>query len=164
MDTDGNDAFRVREAADGDAAFLAALYRGTRPDLLQLGDGAAVEALIALQRRIHADAQRQAYPDARRLLLCDAGRPVAAMLLDRDASRLRVVDLAVLPDARRRGAATALLRRAQAQAAQAGLPLELQVQVFQEAAHRLYLALGFQRCGGDGVFERMSWQAGMNVD
>jgi ribosomal protein S18 acetylase RimI-like enzyme len=146
---------RVREAVAADAPFLAALYRGTRADLAQLpGDG---DALIAMQQRIHAEGQRRACPHARRLVLCEGGRAVASMLLDRDAQRLRVVELATLPEARRRGAATQLLRWAQREAAGAALPLLLQVRNDQPGACRLYLALGFVPRDADALFQHMAW-------
>ena len=150
---------RVREAIPADAPFLAALYRSTCADLLQLGEGAAADALIALQLRVHAEGQRRAFPHARRWLLERAGRGVAAMLLEHDAQRLHVVDLATLPEEQGRGAATRLLRWAQARAAQWSVPLTLQVRRDQPGARRLYLALAFTADGGDALFERMAWRA-----
>jgi GNAT superfamily N-acetyltransferase len=154
---DGAVLRRVREAVAADAPFLAALYRGTRADLAPLGDGAAVDALVALQQRIHAEGQRRACPHARRLVLSEGGRSMASILLDRDAQRLRVVDLATLPEARRRGAATHLLRWAQREAAGAALPLLLQVRHAQPDARRLYLALGFVPRDADALFQHMAW-------
>ncbi|HEX7984620.1 MAG TPA: GNAT family N-acetyltransferase [Duganella sp.] len=151
-------ALDLREATDADQALLAELYRSTRDDLASLGDGAAVASLIAMQQRVHAEGRRRQFPGARQLLLYSGGRCVAQLVLDRGPRRLHLVDIAVLPEARGQGFGRALLRWAQRQAADAGVPLDLRVRRDNHTARLLYLELGFRAGAGDDVFEPMRWE------
>lgn len=147
----------LRDATPADEPALAALYRGSRADLALLGDGPQVDALIALQQRIHADGQRRHYPAARHLLLHERGRCIAQLVLEAGAQHLHLIDIAVLPEARRQGHARALLYWARQQALAAGLPLTLQVRRDNLPARTLYLAAGFTVTGADELFEQMQW-------
>lgn len=155
---DGAAALDLREATDADLPVLAALYRATRDDLARLGDGPAVASLIAMQQRVHAEGLRRQFPGARQLLLHSGGRCVAQLVLDRRPQRLHLIDIAVLPEARGQGFGRALLRWTQAQAAAAGVPLELRVRRDNHPARLLYLELGFRAGAGDEVFEPMRWE------
>ena len=114
-------ALHIRPAAPADEDFFAALYRSTRADLLALlADKRYIEGLIATQRQAQVANYRERYPDAvYQVLALDgaaAGRLVTACV-DR---ALRVVDLAVMPWARRRGVAAEALLRLQDEAQHKG--------------------------------------------
>nr|WP_315217033.1 GNAT family N-acetyltransferase [uncultured Duganella sp.] len=147
----------LRPATDADQPLLAALYRATRDDLTRLGDGPAIDSLIAMQQRVHAEGQRRQYPCARQWLLHRDGRCVAQLVLDWRPHRLHLIDIAVLPEARGQGVARALLRWVQQQAQIAGVPLDLQVRRDNHPARHLYLDLGFRAGAGDELFEPMRW-------
>ena len=68
-------ALDLRPATDADQPQLASLYRATRDDLTRLGDSPAIDALIAMQQRVHADGLRR-HP-ARQLYLNLGFRPGA---------------------------------------------------------------------------------------
>ena len=135
----------ARHAGPADAPFLARLYAATRPDLL--GDGSAEPAfaagLVAMHQRLQLADYRARFPDAEIVLLEQDGAPFARLAIDCNEERVRLVDIALLPEARGRGAGSRILRALQAWAAGAGLPLSLSVQAANPRAHRLYLALGF---------------------
>lgn len=150
----------LRPATSADQPFLDALYRSTRSDLLALGVGPAIDAVIAMQQKIHDSGQHAQFPQARHLLLEQDGHCVARVVLDHDVQRMHLVDIAVLPSAQRQGIASMLLRWMQQDAAAANLPLTLNVRKDNLAARNLYLKLGFMPHGGDAVFDRLHWPAG----
>jgi GNAT superfamily N-acetyltransferase len=86
----------------------------------------------------------------------EGGRPVGRVSIDRAAHPWYLVDLAVLPDARRRGIASELLARLQAEARSAGVPIELHVGE-DSPALRLYLRNDFVVTAGEGPDLRMRW-------
>jgi len=147
----------LRPATSVDQAFLDALYRSTRTDLAALGASPAIDAVIAMQQQIHESGQRAHFPQARHLLLEQDGCCVARIVLDQDAERLHLVDMAVLPLARRKGIASLLLRWMQHSAAALDVLLTLNVRTSNQTARDIYLKLGFVVCGGDAVFEQMRW-------
>ena len=149
----------LREATPADQSFLNALYRSARDDLACLGDGPAIDALIAMQQQIHDYGHRAHYPDARHLLLWRDNSGIARLVIDANEQRLHIVDITVLASERSQGAGTTLLQWAQQQAAIAGVPLELSVQRHNLRAKRLYLVLGFVNFASDDLSDQMRWQA-----
>jgi ribosomal protein S18 acetylase RimI-like enzyme len=84
---------------------------------------------------------------AQRLIALDDGTPAGAALLDRDGPDLRIVDLAVLASARRRGVGRALLAAALERAGDCDVVLT--VGRDNAPARALYAGAGFAEEGGD---------------
>ncbi|MFN3790197.1 N-acetyltransferase family protein [Massilia sp.] len=137
-------ALRIRPALPLDEAFFLALYRSTRDDLLGLlADPRYVDGIIAMQQQMQVAGYRSSYPDALYQVLELDGDPVGRLVTAGVPGALRVVDIAVMPQARGRGVAGEALRRLQEQAAREGRELTLAVRTDNHGARRLYAALGF---------------------
>ncbi|MDB5919247.1 MAG: family N-acetyltransferase [Massilia sp.] len=146
----------ARAPDDDDAGFLARLYASTRMDLHSMtADPGFVASLVAMQQRFQAAGYRSDFPGASYLLLERSGAPCGRIVVDAGARALRLVDIALLPEARGQGLGSHILRGLQACAAQLGLPLTLSVHHSNPQAHRLYLALGFQSVSSNEVAEQM---------
>lgn len=150
----------LRPQRPDDEAFLRQLYAETRTDLRQLPlDPAAVTMLIDMQYGAQAAGYRAAYPRARYLVVeCD-GVPLGRAVIDEDGEALRLVDIALLPQARGAGIGTALIAGWQREAAGSGRKMALSVLHTNARARRLYEALGFVACGGDDVRCELVWPA-----
>ena len=147
----------LRPAAPADAAFLASLFRSTRPELAMLPAGLA-DQLIAQQQQLQEMGYRQAFPEAITLVIESSGTPVGKLVLDEQRQQLRVVDIAVDPAFRGRGFASAVLRRLQQQALETGRDVVLSVAIDNAPALRLYHSLGFQEQARDAVRAAMRWR------
>lgn len=147
----------LRPATADDEHFLAGLYRSTRDDLASVAaTPEVVDLLIAHQRQIQENAIARTYPDARHLVAEARGRPIGRVVVDLGADSLHLVEIAVLPAARRQGHGTRILGALQRQAARAGLPLTLMVGA-GSAARRLYAAAGFRLAGSTPATDLMTW-------
>jgi ribosomal protein S18 acetylase RimI-like enzyme len=120
---------------------------------------AALDGLVRMQFQAR-QAQYRTHPGAAEYLICrgtgPGGTPVGSCWLSDSAEQLRVLDIAVLAEHRRRGVATAALRQLLAQAASAGKPVGLSVWHQNVPARELYRALGFvpdPTTGGGGASE-----------
>lgn len=143
-----------RSPAPADEAFLEALYLDTRPDLAALPvPRGVIEGIGRHQRRLQRDDYARRYPASEIWLVCDAGQPVARLVLDRTGGMLRVVDLSVALDARRRGVARALLRCLQEECD----VVALRVRADNVAARALYAGLGFVTLRDDGASLELVW-------
>lgn len=148
----------ARPAQLADDAFLKELFTSTRDDLRAASaDPAVLDLLIDMQWRAQAAGYRQAYPDADSLVIERGGVAVGRLLVDCTPPHWRIVDLALLPQARGQGHGGALLRALQDRARQAGAALALTVRRDNVAARHLYAALGFAPAGGDVLAEQMMW-------
>jgi ribosomal protein S18 acetylase RimI-like enzyme len=149
----------ARMADPADQAFFATLYRSTRDDLLALiADPRYIDVLIATQQRAQVDDYRKRYPDALYEVLELAGAAAGRLVTAHVPGALRVVDLAVLPPARRRGVAREALRHVQRRAAAEGRDVTLAVRKDNPGARRLYAALGFAEEAEDGGGLQLRWR------
>jgi len=82
----------------------------------------------------------------------DAGR----LLVARWAREIRIVDIALLPAFRGRGAGSGLLAELLDEATEMGKALSIHVER-DNRAMRLYERLGFEPVGETGVYLRMEW-------
>jgi ribosomal protein S18 acetylase RimI-like enzyme len=152
--TSASDSWGWRPAEQADAAFLADLFRSTRPELAMLPAGLG-DMLVAQQRQLQEMGYRQAFPGASTLIIESDGKPVGKLVLDEQRQHLRVVDIAVAPEWRGRGFASAVLKQLQQQ----GRDVVLSVAHDNAPALRLYQSLGFVEEARDEVRASMRWRA-----
>jgi ribosomal protein S18 acetylase RimI-like enzyme len=153
--------FGVRAPGDGDADFLACLYASTRMDLhSDTADPAFVASLVAMQQRLQAADYRRRFPGADYLVIECGGVACGRIVLDAGRAALRLVDIALLPEARAQGLGRHIVLALQRCAAAAGLPLTLSVHHSNAGARRLYIALGFRCTASDDVSTQMMWNNG----
>jgi ribosomal protein S18 acetylase RimI-like enzyme len=155
------DPVGIRAPGDGDAAFLARLYASTRMDLHSAtADPAFVASLVAMQQRLQGADYRRRFPAADYLLVERDGVACGRIVLDAGPGALRLVDIALLPEARGQGLGRHIMRALQRHAADDGLALTLSVHLTNPGARRLYAALGFRCTARDDVSEQMMWNNG----
>jgi ribosomal protein S18 acetylase RimI-like enzyme len=104
----------VRTPGDGDAAFLARLYASTRMDLhSDTADPAFVAALVGMQQRLQGADYRRRFPHADYLLIERDGVACGRLVLDAGLAALRLVDIALVPEARGQGLGRHVVRALQ---------------------------------------------------
>lgn len=103
------------------------------------------------------------YPQAIDSILFNAnGNPAGRLLIDCHADCWRIVDIAVLPEDRRKGLATEALKECQELCKQSGSSLTLQVSPTNSAL-RLYKRLRFRAVYQDTHSVHMLWSAADGV-
>lgn len=148
-----------RPSTDDDLRFLALVYVSTRVE-----EVARTGWPIEMQHQFlahQADAQhrhyRGHYPDAEWLVIERGGAPIGRLFLEEWASQIRLIDIALLPEARGGGIGGAILADMMAMAAEAGKPLTIHVER-NNPAMRLYLRHGFAKIDEHGVYDLMEWR------
>ena len=148
----------VRPATEADQAFIKQLYASTRDDLrLFPGSPALIASLIDMQETLQAGGYRSQFPDAQHGLLEHGNSPVGRVIVNVGGAEVRLVHIALLPAAQRRGFGRAVVLALQHGARARNLPLALRVDKDNINAKRLYLALGFQVCASDDIADQMLW-------
>ena len=113
--------------------------------------------------RQQLDAQRQScrerYPDADERLILRGDTPIGWVVVDRGGSELRIIDIALVPEARRHGIGTLIVRDLQQQAAIDERPMRLEVLRGNVRARALYERLGFRTTGETDTHTSMAWHA-----
>jgi len=151
----------LRPVEPEDEPFLFSVYASTRTDDMAVSgwDAAQQEAFLRLQFRAQTLAYGAQFPDADHRIILDEDRLIGRMLIARTESEIRLVDITLLPEHRRAGIGTSLIRNLQREAAAAGQPVCLRVMKNNRAA-RLYERLGFSKTGESSTHFQMEWHPG----
>lgn len=146
----------LRIVTESDYPFLRELYRGTREaELAPTGwtdeeKRAFCESQFALQDRHY----REHYPGAAFLVIEREGRPIGRIYLHAAPGRLRLMDIALLPQERNRGLGTEFMAWLCAWADREGRSVTLHVEA-NNPARRLHARHGFADDGEEGLYVRM---------
>lgn len=148
----------LRPETDEDAAFLKALYRSTREDLLQLGlPPEMLSNLLEMQFHAQRNGYRSQFPSADNSIIEKNGKPIGLLLKNVGASEIRLIHIALLSEERGKGLGRRLINELQQEASAAGKPLTLSVSTQNAGAQRLYTALGFGIIDDNGAYREMAW-------
>jgi ribosomal protein S18 acetylase RimI-like enzyme len=143
----------LRPAGRDDAEFLYEIYASTREEELAVvpWDATAKEAFLRMQFAAQDTYYRATYPRARYDLIVCGDKVLGRLYVDRGEKAWQVLDIALLPGHRGNGIGTRLLSEVLAEAAAAGMPVQIHVERFN-LARRLYHRLGFRQIDDQGVY------------
>lgn len=152
MDTPPKDRLVLRPEQDEDEAFLRALYASTRLDeLAGLGwDAAQVDEFLRMQFDFQRAHYRRHYPDASFRIVVLDGRSIGRLYVHYTRQDVRLMDIALVPDARGKGIGRGLLERVLEEASRLAAPVTLHVAP-GNPARRLYERLGFRAVKQDAL-------------
>lgn len=143
----------LRDERDEDEPFLRALHASVRAQdpLARL-----MPALVDQQFEMQLANYRAGFPDAGRWIVELDGASIGRLYVDETGEGVRLLDIALMPEARGRGIGGMLVRRVMADAAASGKTVTLQVEA-ANPARQLYARLGFRDVLVDGPVVSMRW-------
>jgi ribosomal protein S18 acetylase RimI-like enzyme len=149
----------LRPVGDGDEPFALSVYASTREEELALVPWSDEQkaAFVAMQFAAQSAHYAQHYTGMSSDVILVDGEPAGRLLVARWHEEIRIVDIALLPAFRGRGAGSALLRDLMDEATQAAKALSIHVERDNRAL-ALYERLGFRPVGETGVHLRMQWE------
>ncbi len=149
----------LRPVCAEDADFLRAVYAATRMEELALTDWSDAQKAAFCRQQFEAQDShyRAHYPTAEYSVIERGGIGIGRLYVDRWEKEIRIMDIALLPEARGANIGTKLLTELQAQAATEGKSLTIHVENFN-LARRLYERLGFREIENKGVYVLMAWR------
>ena len=150
------EAVALRPIADDDREFLVELYGSVRePELAHVPwDDATRRAFIEQQFAAQDAHYRKHYPGATLDVIEIDGSPVGRLYVHRGARDIRIMDIALMPEFRRHGIGSDLLRTLIAEAQASGRTVSIHVE-HNNPARQLYERLGFRPAGEHGVYVLM---------
>jgi ribosomal protein S18 acetylase RimI-like enzyme len=150
----------VRPQTDADREFLCALYASTRrAELAQVDWPDDVKrAFLTSQFDAQCAHYAKAYRDASFEIVEREGAPIGRLYVYwNDPKDVRIVDIALVPEACGQGIGGELIRGVQERAAAIDKSVSIHVEQFNPAL-RLYRRLGFEHVSEFGVYYLMRWQ------
>jgi ribosomal protein S18 acetylase RimI-like enzyme len=151
--------FRLRPETDDDVPFLMRLYASTRAqEMTQVPDWSAEQkqSFLASQFQAQRHHYRTYIEGCAFDILERRGVAAGRLYLDVRASRLHIVDVALLPEWRGQGLGSAILQALMAAGRAGGKGVGIFVEKFNPAL-RLYRRLGFTDIADHGVYLEMEW-------
>lgn len=143
----------LRPMAEGDLEFLFQLYASTRVEEKELagwGD-AQWDEFMRMQFTLQHTQYLRNYDRPAFGIIMENGAPVGKLFVDRRADEYRLIDLAVMPEFRRRGIADHLLQALLGEAEARTLPISLHVEK-NNPILGYYQRLGFRIEEDKGVY------------
>ncbi len=150
----------LRPCVAEDDEFLRRVYHSTREDELRVLPWSDADKVAFLDMQFGAQKKHyeERYPDcAFRIVVVD-GVAAGRLYVDRTASDITVLDIALLPRYRGRGIGSALLEAILEEGRASQRTVSLHVEQYNPA-RRLYERMGFRTLESNGVYERMQWDA-----
>jgi ribosomal protein S18 acetylase RimI-like enzyme len=150
-------AVALRPAVPDDLPFQARLYASTREEELEPVPWSAEQKaeFLAFQFRAQTAHYEKHYADASFEIVMVGGEPAGRLIVHRWEGEIRIVDIALMPEARGRGIGTRLIAPLLDEGVEAGADVTIHVERMNPAM-RLYERLGFEPAGDEGVYVKMS--------
>lgn len=143
-----------RPLADADLAFIASLYASTRRDEMARVDwpAGAVDAFLHTQHEAQHAHYTRHYAAMDWLIIVRGETAIGRLYLAEWSREIRIVDIALVAEWRRRGLGDAILSDILALADARAKPATIHVEKMN-AAKRLYERLGFRVAEDKGVYD-----------
>lgn len=153
-------SFTLRPALADDREFLLRVYSGSREEELSVVEWPEGEKERFLRQQFEAQDTyyRAQYEGAEFLVIEVEGKPAGRLYLHRNEDDIRIVDVALLPEFRGRGAGAQILREILSDAEKTNRPVTIHVERWNRALH-LYDRLGFKLKEDRGVYLFLEWRA-----
>ena len=151
----------LRPIEPEDEEFLCRVYASTRTEELAPLTWTEEEKASFLRMQFAAQHRyyQESYTSSRFDVVLVDGQPAGRLYVARWPEELRVIDIAIVPEFRRRGVGTALLHSLLEEARARGLPVRIHVERLNPAL-ALYERLGFHLLEDRGVYLFLEWRAG----
>jgi ribosomal protein S18 acetylase RimI-like enzyme len=150
----------LRRSGPADEEFLYQVFfleRQSEFAVLGLPD-AQLHHLLRGQSEAQITTYSSRFPESRYEIVLLDGDPAGRIWVARQADEIRIVDVVMLPNFRSAGIGAELVRRLQAEAQAAGLPIRVSVSRFNPGSLRFHERLGFRIVGEGPVDLRMEWK------
>jgi ribosomal protein S18 acetylase RimI-like enzyme len=148
----------LRPITPEDKPFLCRLYASTREVELAVlpWSDSEKDAFLTMQFNAQHTYYQEQFNKADFLLVLFEHEPVGRIYIDRRQDEIRLVDIALLTQQRRKGIGSYLLNEVLAEGAAKNLPVRIHVE-HNNPALILYSKLGFKHIDDTGVYFLMEW-------
>jgi GNAT superfamily N-acetyltransferase len=155
----------LRPVTPADHDFLLEAYALTRAEEMSLVPWTEDQkrAFVSAQFQAREQHYQKVYPAAAHEIILSNDRPVGLRYLARLDAEIRIVDLFLMPNARKQGIGTYLITRLQADAAQCAKLLRIYLESFNSSII-FFERLGFSRGEAQGVHVLLEWSPANSVD
>lgn len=146
-------SIQLRPVVPADHELLLSIYASTRVDEMALVDWAVEqkESFLRMQFEAQTRYYTENYPGAEFQIILLEDAPIGRLYIHRRVNEIRIMDIVLMPEYRRRGIGSILLNEILKKAEADNLPVSIHVERMNPAL-RLYERLGFRLREDKGVY------------
>jgi ribosomal protein S18 acetylase RimI-like enzyme len=150
----------LRPATGEDREFLYEVYCSTRhSEVAQFGwDEVQIAAFLRMQFDMRERAYKMQSPTAKYGIVMFGTEQAGSMITEITNKKIGLIDIVVLPQYKRNGIATNLIKQLQNEAAASDKAVMLHVDKLNSNAFKLYERLGFLISGENELMYEMEWR------
>lgn len=149
----------LRDIIPGDEPFLFQVYASTRAGELALVEWTDEQraAFLKMQFAAQSDYYREQFPHADYKVILANGAAVGRLYVLRKEGEIRILDIALLPEQRRVGIGSSLIRELLREGFQSRKVVRIYVETFNPSL-QVFERLGFQSIAEEGINFLMEWR------
>jgi GNAT superfamily N-acetyltransferase len=150
---------KLRSIKPEDEEFLYQVYASTREVEMAMVDWTKeqIETFLRMQFNAQHKHYQENYVGSKFDIILEGNTPVGRLYVARWEKEIRIIDISLLPEFRRKGIGSLFLKDIMAEAALDGKPVSIHVEHFNPAL-RLYNKLGFRKIDDTGAYFLMEWK------
>lgn len=147
-----------RAVTDADIDFLKQVYFSTRLDELAITgwDKSEIDRFLSQQFSSQHQYYKEQFPHAAFELIQLNDTPIGRLYTDLRADEIRLIDIALLPEHRKKGIGRQIMSQTLQSARSLNLPVRIHVEK-NNPALKLYHRLGFTEIEDKGVYSFLQW-------
>ncbi len=155
----GKNEIKLRPIKPEDEEFLYQVYASTRQDEMAMVDWAKeqIENFLRMQFNAQHTYYQENYVGSGFDVILEGDTPVGRLYVAKWEKEIRIIDIALLPEFRRKGIGSMFLKDIMAEAAKENKPVSIHVEHYNPALS-LYERLGFRQIDDTGVYFLMEWK------
>jgi ribosomal protein S18 acetylase RimI-like enzyme len=115
--------------------------------------------LMAMQFEAQTTSYAAQFPRARFDIVELDGKPIGRIVVDRPGDHIHIIDQAIVPELRSRGAGTAIMLSLMQEAETQNIPVRLMVADANDPSLKLYSRLGFRQIDAAVMYIELEWRA-----
>jgi ribosomal protein S18 acetylase RimI-like enzyme len=127
-------------------------------DRVQLDPGVRHQ-LMAMQFEAQTTSYAAQFPRARFDIVELEDKPIGRIVVDRPGDHIHIIDQAIVPELRSRGAGTAIMLSLMQEAETQNIPVRLMVADANDPSLKLYSRLGFRQIDAAVMYMELEWRA-----
>ncbi|MGE3466694.1 MAG: N-acetyltransferase family protein [Pyrinomonadaceae bacterium] len=160
MNPESHETIALRPVDASDLELLLDIYRSVRADeLSHFGwDELQTEAFLRMQFDARLAAYKLQFPSAQYCVVEHKGSPAGQMIFEATDDHVLLIDVAVLPEFRRKGIARYLVEILKDRAEAAAKPFVLRVDKANRTAIELYKKFGLSITDENEILFQMEWR------
>ena len=156
---------KLSPIVDFDEPFLLTVYTSIRAEEMAVvaWSDEQKNAFLTMQLQAQHNYYLSRYPNATYSIINLDGQPIGKLYIERQADKIKILDITILPEYRNRGAGTKLIAEILQTGEHSEKPVQIYIENYNPSAN-LFSRLGFHSVAEEGINLLWQWSPGTTAE